>query len=325
MRIAIYGTGGVGAAFGSRLALAGQEVAFLARGAHLAALRQQGLTVVTPTETLHVQPIVATDDPAEIGPVDAVLIALKTWQLQAAAATLGPMLGPETFVVPLQNGVEAADVVAAAIGPERVIGGTCGTISFIESPGVIRTLGRRNWLVFGELDRRPSERTRRLLAAFEGSGAIAEISDDIHVALWEKFAFVVPLGGVGAVARASIGECRSVPETRRLLEDGVREIVALAGARGIPVAADLQSNTMAAYDRMLPDGTSSMQRDLLAGRPSELDAWNGAVVRLAGASGIDVPTHAFLFAALLPLHRRGMASLGSSARASVLDAPNRPA
>jgi 2-dehydropantoate 2-reductase len=316
MRIAIYGTGGVGAAFGSRLARAGHEVAFLARGAHLAALRQHGLAVATPTETLHVQPVVATDDPAEVGPVDVVLIALKTWQLPAAAATLGPMLGPETFVVPLQNGVEAADVVSAAIGPERVVGGTCGTVSLVESPGVIRTLGRRNWLAFGELDRRPSERTRRLLAAFEGSGATAEIPDDIHVALWEKFAFVAPLGGVGAVARASIGECRSVPETRRLLEDGVREIVALADARGITVAEDLLSSTMAAYDSMPPDGTSSMQRDLMAGRPSELDAWSGAVVRLAGASGVDVPTHTFLFAALLPLHRRGMASLGSPAPTS---------
>ena len=219
------------------------------------------------------------------------------------------MLGPETFVVPLQNGVEAADVVAATIGRERVVGGTCGTISFVESPGVIRTLGRGNWLAFGELDRRPSERTRRLLAAFDGSGAAAQIADDIHVALWEKFAFVAPLGGVGAVARVPIGEFRAVPETRRLLEDGVREIVALAGARGITVADDLLSRTLAAYDGMLPDGTSSLQRDLMAGRPSELDAWSGAVVRLAGVSGIDVPTHAFLYAALLPLHRRGMATL----------------
>ncbi len=311
MRVAIYGTGGVGGAFGVRLALAGHEVVFLARGEHLAALREHGLTVATPTETLHIQPIVATNDPAEVGPVDAVLITLKTWQLPAAAAALGPMLGRDTFVVPLQNGVEAADVVAAAIGCERVVGGTCGTVSFVESPGVIRTLGRRNWLAFGELDCRPSERTRRLLAAFEGSGASAEIPDDIHVTLWEKFAFVVPLGGVGAVTRLPIGECRALPETRRLLEDSVQEIVTLAGARGITMTEDLLPDTMAAYDGMPPDGMSSMQRDLMAGRPSELDAWSGAVVRLAGASGVDVPTHRFLYAALLPLHRRGMSSINT--------------
>jgi 2-dehydropantoate 2-reductase len=315
MRIAIYGTGGVGGQFGSRLALAGHDVAFLARGAHLAALREHGLTVTTPMETLHVQPVVATDDPAEVGPVDVVLIGLKTWQLPAAARALTPMLGPDTFVVPLQNGVEAHDVVASAIGLDRVVGGTCGTISFVESPGVIRTLGRRNWLAFGELNRRqgegrPSERTRRLLAAFEGSGAFAEIPDDIHVALWEKFAFVAPLGGVGAVTRSPVGECRSTPETRRLLEDGVREIATLAHARGIPVAENLVADTMAWYDSMPPEGTASLTRDLMAGRPSELDAWSGAVVRLAAESGVDVPTHAFLYAALLPIHRRGMAGVG---------------
>lgn len=307
--MAIYGTGGVGAAFGSRLALAGQEVVFLARGAHLAALRQHGLTVVTPTETLRVQPIVATDDPAEVGPVDAVLLALKTWQLPGAVADLEPMLGPDTFVVPLQNGVEAADVVAARIGRARVVGGTCATGSFVESPGVIRSFGRDNWVAFGELDRRPSERTRRLLAAFEGSDVKARIPDDIHIALWEKFAFVVPLGGVGAVARVPIGECRALPETRRLLESGVREIAALAGARGLKLADDLLSRTWASYDSLPPDSTSSLQRDLVAGRPSELDAWNGAVVRLAAESGVEVPTHAFLYATLLPFHRRGMASL----------------
>jgi 2-dehydropantoate 2-reductase len=312
MRIAIYGTGGVGAAFGARLALAGQEVVFLARGAHLAAMRERGLTVATPTETLHVQPVIATDDTSEVGPVDAVLIALKTWQLPAAAATLGPMLGPDTFVVPLQNGVEAADMVAAAIGRERVVGGSCGTVSFVESPGVIRTLGRGNWLAFGELDRRPSDRTQRLLAAFDGSGTTAEIPDDIHVTLWEKFAFVVPLGGVGAVARVPVGEFRDLPGTRRLLEDGVREIVTLAGARGITVAEDLVPQMMAAYDSMPPDGTSSLQRDLMAGRPSELEAWSGAVVRLGGESGVDVPTHTFLYAALLPGHMRGMGSVGGS-------------
>lgn len=310
MRIAIYGTGGVGAAFGARLALAGQEVVFLARGRHLDALRERGLTVVTPTETLHLQPVVASERPSEVGVVDAVLIALKTWQLPAAAATLGPMLGPDTFVVPLQNGVEAADVVGAAIGHERVVGGTCGTVSFVESPGVIRTLGRGNWVAFAELDRRPSDRTRRLLAAFENSGATAEIPDDIHVSLWEKFAFVAPLGGVGSVVRSPIGEYRAVPETRRLLESGVQEIVTLAGARGIRLAEDLVPSTMATYDNMPPDsGISSMQRDLQAGRPSELEAWSGAVVRLAGESGIAVPTHTFLYAALLPSHQRGMASI----------------
>lgn len=315
MRIAIYGTGGVGAVFGSRLALAGHDVAFLARGAHLAAMRELGLTVTTPTETLHVQPIVVTDDPAEVGPVDVVLVALKTWQLPAAARTLTPMLGPDTFVVPLQNGVEAHDVVASTIGRERVVGGTCGTISFVESPGVIRTLGRRNWLSFGELDRRqgqgrPSDRTRRLRDAFEKTDAVAEIADDIHVALWEKFAFVAPLGGVGAVTRSAVGECRSTPETRRLLEDGIREIATLAAARGITVAENLVADTMAWYDSMPPEGTASLTRDLMAGRPSELDAWSGAVVRLAAESGVDVPTHAFLYAALLPMHRRAMAGVG---------------
>jgi 2-dehydropantoate 2-reductase len=304
MRIAIYGTGGVGAAFGVRLARAGHDVALLARGEHLAALRRDGLTVHMPAGTLHAVPAVATDDPAEVGPVDAVLIALKTWQLPAAAAAMGPLLGAETFVVPLQNGVEAADVVAGVIGRERVVGGTCGTISYVESPGVIRTIGRGNWLTFGELDHRPSERTRRLKAAFDATDAKATIADDIHAQLWEKFAFVVPLGGVGAVARVTLGEFRAVPATRRLLDEGVHEIVALARARGIALADEVAARTIADYDRMLPGSTSSMQRDIVAGRRSELDAWNGAVVRLAAGSGVPAPTHGFLYAALLPQHRK---------------------
>ncbi len=179
------------------------------------------------------RPTVATDRPADIGPVDVVLLGVKTWQVEDAARAMGPLLGPETFVVPLQNGVEAAGQLSRVLGPERVVGGLCATFSWIAAPGRIRSLGQVHSLRFGELDRRPSARTERLRETFERAGIRATIPPDIEVSLWEKLLIVVPFGGVGAVTRVPIGVIRSMPETRRLLERGMEEIFAVGRARGV--------------------------------------------------------------------------------------------
>jgi 2-dehydropantoate 2-reductase len=236
--------------------------------------------------------------------VDVVLVAVKTWQVSDAARALGPVLAPSTFVVPLQNGVEAASQLIAALGAERVVGGLCGTLSFIAGPGRIRSIGGTHFVRVGELDRRPSERTERLRAALARAGVTAEVPPDIHVALWEKFLFVVPLGGLGSVARAPIGVLRRMPETRRMLEQGMREIEALARARGIALQGDVIARTMAFVDRLSPDGTTSLSRDIMDGRPSELDAWCGAVVRLGREAGVATPLHDVYYHSLLPLERR---------------------
>jgi len=303
MRLAFVGAGGVGGLFGAQLARAGQEVVLIARGAHLQAIRQDGLTVHADSEVWTVKPALATDDPREVGPVDAVVLAVKTFQLEKAAAQIGPMLGKDTVVLPLQNGVEAREQLAATLGKERVLVGLCGTLSWIAAPGRIRSLGGTHFVRLGEPDNEKSARVQRLHGAFVESGVRAEVPDDVHAALWEKFLFVVPVGGVGAVTRAPIGVTRALPETRNLLQDAMREIADLGRAGGVRLREDIVARALQFMDGLDAAGTSSLQRDLAAGRPSELEAWNGAVVRLGRERGVPTPTHAFLYASLLPQHR----------------------
>ncbi len=309
MRIAVFGVGGAGGRFGAFLARAGEEMVFVARGEHLRALRENGLVLETPEGEISVRPALATDDPGAAGPVDVVLLGVKSWQVGEAARAMGPLLGPETFVVPLQNGVEAAGQLAAVLGARRVVGGLCATFSFVVGPGRIRSLGRVHSVTFGELDRSRSERTERLRGTFERAGVAATIPDDIHVSLWEKFLFVVSFGGVGAVTRAPAGVVRTVPETRGLLRSAMEEILAVGRARGAALADDAVARALGFLDSLDPAGTTSLHRDLAAGRPSELEAWNGAVVRLGREAGVPTPVHGFFYASLLPLERRARGEL----------------
>lgn len=309
MRIAVFGTGGVGGYFGGRLAEAEEDVTFIARGEHLQAIRKHGLRVDSVKGDFVVQPAQATDDPARVGEVDVVIVGVKAWQVLESAQAMRPLIGPETLVVPLQNGVEAPAQLAEALGPENVLGGLAKIFSFVVEPGLIRHIGGPASVTFGELDNRRSERTERLCAAFNRAGVIAEIHPDIHVALWEKFLFVVPFGGVGAVTRAPIGILRSLPETRQMLEQGMREISNIAHENNISLDEDVVAKAMAFIDDQPPGGTSSMQRDIIDGRPSELEAWTGAVVRLGQQVGVTTPLHIFLYHSLLPLELRARGQL----------------
>ncbi len=309
MRVAIFGTGGAGGYFGTKLALAGEDVTFIARGEHLRAIRGRGLRLETPNEDLLIHPAQATADPAQVGTVDAVLVGVKTWQLREAAEAMRPMMGAETFVVPLQNGVEAAGQLAQVLGTERVLEGLCGTVSRLAGPGHILSLGETNFVKFGEPDDRRSERAERLRSAFERAGVRAENPADIRAALWEKFIFVVPYGGVGALTRAPAGVVRSLPGTRRLLERGMQEILAVARARRVALAEDVVLKTFGLLDGLAPDSTTSLQRDIVAGRRSELDAWSGAVVRLGREAGVETPLHEFVYDSLLPSELRARGEL----------------
>jgi len=310
MRIAIYGTGGAGGYFGARLAQAGEDVVFLARGEHLRAIRERGLRLVTPVDDVTIHPAQAFDDPSQVGPVDAILFGVKTWQLADAARAAIAMLGPDTFVVPLQNGVDAPSVLAAELGAERVLGGTCGTISRVTEPGVITSVGTVNFVKFGELDDRPSDRTAALQAVLERAGVQAKIPSSIHEAMWEKFVFVVSMGGVGAVSRAPVGVTRAMPETRAMLEASMREICDVGRAHGIALPANVVERSMALVDGLAFDGTTSMQRDIESGRRSELEAWCGAVVRLGRECGVATPVNSFCYASLLPQERRARGEEG---------------
>lgn len=304
MRICIYGTGGAGGYFGARLAAAGEDIVFIARGEHLRAMRERGLHLVTPVDEIVIHPVSAFDDPSEVAPVDVILFGVKTWQLADAARAARPMLGADTFVVPLQNGVEAPAILATEVGTPRVLGGTCGTISRVTSPGVITSVGEMNFVKFGELDDRPSERTSTLKETLERAGVRAEIPPSIHVAMWEKLLSVVSMGNVGTVSRSPLGVVRSLPETRAMLEASMREIHAVGRAHGIALTDDAVDRAIAFVDTLAYDGTTSMHRDIVAGRHSEIDAWCGAVVRLARERGVATPVNDFCYASLLPQELR---------------------
>ena len=312
LRVAVFGAGGVGAYFGARLAKGGAELAVIARGAHLDAIRATGLRVDSVLGDLQVTPAIATANPADVGPVDFVLLGVKTWQVADAAQALKPLLGPDTLVVPLQNGVETIDELTIALGGRHVAGGLCSGFCFIVAPGHVRHIGGVTFIKFGELDGTKTPRVLALRDAFAGAGVDAEVPDDIRVALWEKFLLVVPFGGLGAVTRAPIGVLLT-PPTRALLERGMGEIEAIARARGVALTVDVIARTFATLDTVNPNGTSSLQRDIAAGKRSELDAWTGAVVRLGARAKVPTPLHDVLYAVLLPQERRarGEVAFGS--------------
>jgi 2-dehydropantoate 2-reductase len=309
VRIAVFGAGGAGGYFGARLARAGEEVVWIARGRHLEALRTRGLRVESIDGDFTLGPVEASDDPGQFRPVDAVLLGVKAWQVTDAARAMRALIGPETCVVPLQNGVEASDELRAVLGDRPVLGGVAKVFSFLVGPGHLRRPGGPATVVLGELDNRPSDRVRRLAECLRGAGLGAEIPADIKVALWEKFLFVASGGGLGAVTRAPIGIVRSVPETRALLEAAMAEIRAVARARGIGLPDDVVPRTMAFVDTLPAAGTASLQRDLAAGRPSELEWWNGAVARLGAEAGVATPIHAFVYWSMLPTELRARGRL----------------
>ncbi|GAB2774676.1 2-dehydropantoate 2-reductase [Terrabacter koreensis] len=308
MRIAVLGTGGIGGYFGGRLAASGHDVTFVARGAHLEAIRDRGLQVASVAGDFTVHPASATDDPTRVGTVDAVLLAVKTWQMAPVLETLPSLVGATTAVVTTQNGVEAPDQVAAVVGRGAVLPGIAKIFAFIDGPGRITHAGGPASLAFDEWEPdmgatgRPSERVQRLREAVAASGAASPVPDDIWAELWSKMLMVVPFGGLGAALAATLGQLREDPDRRALLRDAMREVEALARARGIRLPEKVVDGTMAFVDDQPADATTSLQRDLLEGRPSELDAWTGAVVRLAAESGVDVPLHRLLLEVLRSRH-----------------------
>lgn len=304
MKIAVYGTGSVGGYFGGKLAQAGEDVTFIARGAHLDAIRRNGLRIESIKGDFTIQPAAATQDPSAVGPVDVVIVGVKTWQVPEAAVAMRPLVGPDTLVVPLQNGVDATEQLAGVLDASRprphVIGGLCRIVSMVVGPGVIRHAGMEPYIAFNRLDGRVDERVKLLEAAFARAGVNVEVPSDVTAALWSKFVFIASFSGVGAVTRVTAGVLRSIPETRALLEAAAAEIMEVGSARGVSLPADVVPRTLAMVDALPENGTASMQRDIMSGRPSELEAQNGAVVRLGSEAGVETPVNTFLYASLLP-------------------------
>ncbi len=300
MRIAIYGAGGVGGYYGGVLARAGHDVSLLARGAHLEAIRSSGLSVRSPGGDFVVRPAAATDDPAEIGAVDAVIVAVKSMHLAAVCGGIGPLLGPDTLVVPMLNGVDAHEALLAAAGRSRMGKGLTRIISEVAAPGQIRHVGVEPYVALAEWDGSRTSRVDSLVAALRDGGVDAEVPPDIDAAIWLKFLFVCSVGGVCGACRMPLGPVRTLPESRALLRRAMEEIAAVAAAHGVSLQEDAVPFAMNTVDSFPAEGTSSLQRDIAAGVPSELDAWTGAAVRLGATVGVATPVHSFIHAVLLP-------------------------
>jgi 2-dehydropantoate 2-reductase len=289
MKIAIIGAGGVGGYFGARLAQAGADVHFVARGAHLAALRRDGLRVESPLGDIHLPDVQVTDNPADIGRADIVWLAVKLWDTEAAVQPMRSVVGPETGIISFQNGVTKDDVLRAAFGEAAVMGGVGYIAANIDRPGVIKHTGTMQRLIFGEYDGRRSARAQELLDACVRGGINAELSDDIRKAIWEKFVFLVGLSGATATIRDTIGPIRSNPRSRAFLFDLMRETVDVGRALGVALPADFAEQRLNFVDGLPDVMTSSMHHDLRAGKRLEVSWLSGGVAQLGERAGVATP------------------------------------
>jgi 2-dehydropantoate 2-reductase len=299
MRIAVYGAGGVGGYFGGRLAQAGTDVHFIDRGPHLQALREHGLRVQSVKGDFTVQ-VPATDDPADIGPCDYVLFCVKAFDTEPAAASLGPLLGDGTAVLSLQNGVDNEDKLAQVIGQDDVLGGAAFIFAGITEPGLIVHTGGPTSITFGELDGQVTQRARRLLECCQQAGFGAELSPTIKTVLWAKLAFICAQAGMTAAVRLPIGEIRTVEVAWAGFQRLVAEVAAVAEADGSPLPAAAQERALALAQSVEPGSFSSLHDDLVAGRPMELEALHGLVVRRAAEHAVPVPMSQAVYAILKP-------------------------
>ncbi len=304
MRIVIMGAGALGGYFGARLAASGNDVAFVARGAHLAAIQQHGLRVTSARGDLHLRDVVATDDPRTLGPADVVLIAVKLWDLEAAAMAVKPLVQPGTAVVAFQNGVSKDETLIQHLGREAVIGGVAQIGVVIAEPGVIAHTGTMAKLIFGELDNARSTRVEAFQAACTGAGIDAEIPADIRLATWEKFVFLVGMSAATASMRSRIGPIRGNPRARAFLADLMREAVAVGHALGVPLAQDYVERRMAFIDGLPAEMTASMQGDLARGNRLEMPWLSGAVVDMGQRLNLPTPLNRAV-TAILALYENG--------------------
>jgi 2-dehydropantoate 2-reductase len=300
MKIAVMGTGGVGGYYGALLARSGQDVTFIARGEHLRAIQKNGLRIRSVHGDFSIDNAWAVENPAEIGPVDLVLFAVKTYDTAAAAVSILPIIGPETTVLALQNGVDAAERIGGIVGAPHVVGGATWLSAAVESPGVIGQYSPFRRVAVGEMDGRNKPRIRTVVEAFRQSGAEAELTDDIRKVLWTKFVFIAATSALGALTRVPIGIYRDIPETRAALLAALGEVAAVGRAAGIALDADVVERTAEFIDAAAPGLKPSLQRDVEAGRRSEIESMIGVVVRTGKTRGVPVPVLGLAYALLKP-------------------------
>ena len=300
MRIAVMGTGGTGGYFGGLLARAGEEVTFIARGAHLESIRKNGLAVKSVLAGDFTVSATATDNPGDIGPVDFVLFCVKAYDNAVVAERIRPLIGPATVVLSVQNGIDNEQQIGEVIGPDPIVGCVSYVSSTIESPGVIAQTGGPGTLVFGEMQGGTSARTEALQNTLQNSKIAAELHADIQVALWQKFLGICGVNGITALTRLPMGEIVACRETHNLMKGTMEEVEAVARAKGAKLPEECVDQSMDFFSSLEPSLRGSMYYDLAAGRRLELDILNGTVVRLGGAHGVPTPINFAIYAALKP-------------------------
>lgn len=304
MKIIIYGTGGVGGYFGTRLAQSGNDVTFIARGKHLEAMQEKGLQLKSIHGDHTVFPVQVTNDVTSVATPDLIIIATKTWQLKETAKAIQPILGDHTMVLSLLNGADNAAQLLEMIDEKHVLGGLCKIVSKIEDYGVISHVAIDPFIGFGELDNQKTERVLALQKVFDKAQISNQIPDDIQVAIWSKFLFITTVSAIGGVTRATLGEMRSTPEIRKIMEQTAQEILAIANAKGVNITQETISKAFHFIDQLPYETTASLQRDVLEGRPSELEAQVGTIHRMGEELGILTPANSFIYACVMPQEKK---------------------
>jgi 2-dehydropantoate 2-reductase len=300
MKIGIIGTGGVGGYFGGKLALAGFDVTFVARGANLEALQKNGLTVKSILGDFKIDMVTATKKIEDLKHTDLILICVKAWQVKEIAEKLKNVISEHTLIIPIQNGVSAAEELIEQLGESNVIGGLCFIISKLESPAVINHFGIEPAIVFGELNNSITPRVEKIKEIFDTAGINSKISEDINSDLWKKF-ITICVSGLLAVTKTTYGELRELKQTRKMMVDLIKEIYRLSQKAGVNIKQDFVSKTVALIDTYPHNSTSSLTRDVWDGKPSEIDYQNGTVVKLGNKYGIETPLNKFVYNCILPM------------------------
>jgi 2-dehydropantoate 2-reductase len=301
MKILIMGTGGVGGYYGGLLAKEGNEVTFVARGAHLNEIQREGLKVKSIHGDFTVFPVNATEDPSEIGPVDLILFCVKTYTTDEAAEAIRPVIGPQTAVMSLQNGIDAAERIGKVIGLEHMIGGATWLSSAVETPGVINQVSQFRRIVFGELDGTRSERIQSIYEVLKNTGITVEISEVILKILWTKFVFISSASSFGSLTRLPMGDYRTIPETRTMIMSLMREVEAVARGQGIALDEDVVRQSLDFMDNAAPHIKASMQLDVASGRRTELESMVGVIGRKGRELSVPTPVADFVYGSLLPI------------------------
>jgi len=307
MKIAVMGTGGMGGYYGALLAKQGHEVTFIARGAHLKAIQKNGLQIKSIFGDFQVKPAKATDNPAQIGPVDLILFCIKTYDTDDAAQKIKPIIGKETTVLSLQNGVDAVERIGKVIGVDHIVAGATWISSALEAPGVIKHVSDFRRVVLGELDGRATPRVHAIYEAFKATGITVEMSDDILKILWSKFVFISSASSFGSLTRLPMAEYRSVPETRALIISLMREVEALARASSVILDEDVVKRSLAFMDNAALHIKASMQLDVESGHRTEIESMIGVIGRKGRQRGVPTPAADMIYAALLPIELKARA------------------